>query len=177
VLDYNLGEQTKKVDALADLLGTKDTKIDSLTALLTDQTTKTDTLAENIAQQQLDFNQQLNQQTQDFNALINQQAADAAAQQAAADAEKKAEDEAAKKTAARRAQQQQQMQNVQQLYGAVQPQAVDVKQVEQANITSPYDFKSIFRDAGQESFYQTPYRKGGQVVNINDKLLKLIGDS
>jgi hypothetical protein len=66
---------------------------------------------------------------------------------------------------------------VQQLYGAIQPQAVEVKESPLAQIGTPYDFKSIFRDAGQESFYQTPYQKGGQVLNINDKLLKLIGDS
>lgn len=95
-------------------------------------------------------------------------------QQAAATA---AKEEAAKKAAARRAQQQRQLQNVQQLYGAIQPQAVEVKESPLAQIGTPYDFKSIFRDARQESFYQTPYQKGGQVLNINDKLLKLIGDS
>ncbi len=95
-------------------------------------------------------------------------------QQAAATA---AKEEAAKKAAAKRAQQQRQLQNVQQLYGALQPQAVEVKESPLAQIGTPYDFKSIFRDAGQESFYQTPYQKGGQVLNINDKLLKLIGDS
>ena len=95
-------------------------------------------------------------------------------QQAAATA---AKEDAAKKAATRRAQQQQQMQNVSQLYGALQPQGVEVKQAPLAQIGTPYDFQSIFRDAGQESFYQTPYQKGGQVVNINDKLLKLIGDS
>ena len=53
---------------------------------------------------------------------------------------------------------------------------VEVKEVPLAQIGSPYDFKSIFRDAGQEAFYQTPYRKGGQIDNINDRLLKLKGD-
>ena len=191
VLDYNLGEQTKKVDALTELIGVKDTKIDALSDLLTDQTTKTDAFSallgtpatdtdtatgmyKTMADQQLDFNQKLNQeldqQTQDFNALLNQQAADAAAQKAA-------EDEAAKVAAGKKAQQQRQTQSAQQIFSALQPQAVDVKEVPLAQIGDPYDFKSIFRDAGQEAFYQTPYRKGGQVDNINDRLLKLIGDN
>jgi len=187
VLDYNLGEQTKKVDALSELLGTKDTKIDALSSLLTDQTTKTDALNtligkpateedtatglyKTMSDQQLDFNQQLNQQTQDFNALINQQAADAAAQKAA-------EEEAAKTAAATKARQQQQLQNTQSLYQAIQPTTVTTEQQGVADIGTPYDFSSIFRDAGQEALYQTPYRKGGQVNDINDRLLKLIGDS
>ena len=86
-----------------------------------------------------------------------------------------AEDE--KQRRALQAQRQQRQQNVQQLYGALQPQAVDVKQSPLAQIGTPYDFQSIFRDAGQQSFYRTPYRKGGQVTEINDTLLKLIGDS
>jgi hypothetical protein len=86
-----------------------------------------------------------------------------------------AEDE--KQRRALQAQRQQRQQNVQQLYGALQPQAVDVKQSPLAQIGTPYDFQSIFRDAGQQSFYRTPYRKGGQVTEINDRLLKLIGDS
>jgi len=201
VLDYNLGEQTKKVDALTELIGAKDTKIDALSDLLTDQTTKTDAFSalltdqtaktdalntllgtpatdtdmatgmyKTMADQQSDLNQQINQQTQDLNALINQQAADAAAQKAA-------EDEAAKVAAGKKAQRQRQVQSAQQIFSALQPQAVDVKEVPLAQIGNPYDFKSIFRDAGQEAFYQTPYRKGGQVDNINDRLLKLIGDS
>ena len=205
VLDYNLGEQTKKVDALTELIGVKDTKIDALSDLLTDETTKTDAFSslltdqtakidaletllgtpatdtdtatgmyKTMADQQLDFNQKLNQeldqQTQDFNALLNQQAADAAAQKAA-------EDEAAKVAAGKKAQQQRQVQSAQQIFSALQPQAVEVKEVPLAQIGSPYDFKSIFRDAAQEAFYQTPYRKGGQIDNINDRLLKLIGDN
>jgi len=86
-----------------------------------------------------------------------------------------AEDE--KQRRALQAQRQQRQQNVQQLYAALQPQAVDVKQSPLAQIGTPYDFQSIFRDAGQQSFYRTPYRKGGQVTEINDTLLKLIGDS
>jgi len=187
VLDYNLGEQTKKVDALSELLGTKDTKIDALSNLLTDQTTKTDALSNllgtpatdtdtatglysTLANQQTDFNTQLNQQTQDFNALMNQQAADAAAQKAV-------EEEVAKTAAATKARQQQQLQNTQSLYQAVQPTTVSTEQQGVAEIGTPYDFGSIFRDAGQEALYQTPYRKGGQVNDINDRLLKLIGDS
>ena len=187
VLDYNLGEQTKKVDALSELLGTKDTKLDALSSLLTDQTTKTDALNSligttatdtdqatglygTIADQQTNFNTQLDQQTQDFNALINQQAEDTAMQKAA-------DEEAVKKAGVKKATQDQQLQNTQSLYAALQPQAVDVKEVELANIGSPYDFQSIFRDEGQEAFYNTPYRNGGQVVNINDRLLRLIGGS
>ena len=91
--------------------------------------------------------------------------------------QKAAEEEAAKVAAGKKAQQQRQSQSAQQIFSALQPQAVDVKEVPLANIGNPYDFKSIFRDAGQEAFYQTPYRKGGQVDNINDRLLKLIGDN
>jgi hypothetical protein len=67
------------------------------------------------------------------------------------------------------------MGNLEQLYAAAQPQTVSAKQVELANIGPQYDFESIFRDTGQQSFYKTPYRKGGQVNEINDTLLKLIG--
>ena len=82
--------------------------------------------------------------------------------------------EAAKAAQAQRGQQ---MNIAQQLYGQLQPQQVaPVKPVELAEIGSPYGFESIFRDAGQEAFYKTPYNKGGQVTNINDTLLKLIGD-
>ena len=101
---------------------------------------------------------------------MNQQAADAAAQKAV-------EEEVAKTAAATKARQQQQLQNTQSLYQAVQPTTVSTEQQGVAEIGTPYDFGSIFRDAGQEALYQTPYRKGGQVVNINDRLLKLIGDS
>jgi hypothetical protein len=176
VLDYNLGEQTKKVDALNELLTDQTAKTDAFSALLGTPATDTDTatgMYKTMADQQLDFNQQLNQQTQtiqDLNALINQQAADAAAQKAA-------EDEAAKVAAGKKAQRQRQVQSAQQIFSALQPQAVEVKEVPLAQIGNPYDFKSIFRDAGQEAFYQTPYRKGGQIDNINDRLLKLIGDS
>jgi hypothetical protein len=69
----------------------------------------------------------------------------------------------------------QRMGNLEQLYAAAQPQTVSAKQVELANIGPQYDFESIFRDTGQQSFYKTPYRKGGQVNEINDTLLKLIG--
>ena len=88
-----------------------------------------------------------------------------------------AKEEVAKKAAATRATQQQQLQNTQGLYQALQSTPVTTGEVELANIGGPYDFGSIFRDAGQESFYQTPYRKGGQVNNINDRLLRLIGDN
>ena len=104
---------------------------------------------------------------------MNQQAADA---KATADAAA-AKEEVAKKAAATRATQQQQLQNTQQLYQALQSTPVTTGKVELANIGGPYDFGSIFRDSGQESFYQTPYRKGGQVNNINDRLLRLIGDN
>ena len=186
VLDYNLGEQTKKVDALSELLGTKDTKLDALSSLLTDQTTKTDALNSligttatdtdqatglygTIADQQTNFNTQINQQNTNFNALINQQAADATAKIAA-------DDEAAKVAATAKAKQNQQMQNAQNLYTMSQPATVTAAAgPEVADVGSAYDFKSIFRDAGQEAFYGTPYRNGGQVVNINDRLLRLIG--
>ena len=205
VLDYNLGEQTKKVDALTELLGTKDVRINSLTDLigapasedatatglygtLANQEAETKQIANvlgkpatdtdiatglysTLANQQTDFNTQLNQQTQDFNALINQQATDAKATADAA-AEK---EEAERVAASTRAAQNQQLQNVQSLYSSLQSTPATTDEVELANIGGPYDFQSIFRDAGQEAFYQTPYRKGGQVTNTNDRLLKLIG--
>ena len=112
-----------------------------------------------VADTQTDLTQQIiDSQTQIQNLLTQQ-----------------AEDE--KQRRAMQAQRQQRMQNVQQLFGALQPQTVEVKQAPIAQIGAPYDFQSIFRDAGQESFYRTPYRKGGQVTEINDTLLKLIGDS
>jgi hypothetical protein len=78
---------------------------------------------------------------------------------------------------AAQAQRGQQMNVAQQLYGQLQPQtAVPQKPVEVAEIGSPYGFESIFRDAAQQAFYKTPYNKGGQVDNLNDTLLKLIGD-
>jgi hypothetical protein len=47
------------------------------------------------------------------------------------------------------------MGNLEQLYTAnAQPQQVDVKGVELANIGPQYDFGSIFRDSGQQSFYK-----------------------
>lgn len=43
-----------------------------------------------------------------------------------------------------------------------------------AKIGPAYDFGSIFRDAGQESFYKSPYAQGG-IVETNEELLRLIG--
>lgn len=43
-----------------------------------------------------------------------------------------------------------------------------------AKIGPAYDFGSIFRDAGQESFYKSPYARGG-IVETNEELLRLIG--
>ena len=88
---------------------------------------------------------------------------------------KQAEDEATEKAAT--AKRKRQMDLSQQLFAQLQPQQVTPqKPVELAKIGDPYQFESIFRDAGQEAFYQTPYNKGGQVDNLNDTLLKLIGD-
>ncbi|MDB4273864.1 hypothetical protein N9869_00930 [Algibacter sp.] len=112
-----------------------------------------------IADTKTDLTQQISNAQTDIETMFTQQA------------------EEEKQRAALAAQRQQRDQNVQQLYSALQPQAVDVKQSPIAQIGNPYDFQSIFRDTGQESFYRTPYRKGGQVTEINDTLLKLIGDS
>ena len=112
-----------------------------------------------IADTKTDLTQQISDTQTDIETMFTQQA------------------EEEKQRAALAAQRQQRDQNVQQLYSALQPQAVDVKQSPVAQIGNPYDFQSIFRDTGQESFYRTPYRKGGQVTEINDTLLKLIGDS
>ena len=112
-----------------------------------------------IADTKTDLTQQITDAQTDIETMFTQQA------------------EEEKQRAALAAQRQQRDQNVQQLYSALQPQAVDVKQSPIAQIGNPYDFQSIFRDTGQESFYRTPYRKGGQVTEINDTLLKLIGDS
>ena len=43
-----------------------------------------------------------------------------------------------------------------------------------AKIGPAYDFGSIFRDAGQESFYKSPYAQGG-MIETNEELLRLIG--
>ena len=43
-----------------------------------------------------------------------------------------------------------------------------------AQIGAAYDFGSIFRDAGQESFYKSPYAQGG-MIETNEELLRLIG--
>ena len=178
-ISTQITEQKTETDALKNVLtGELDAagkKVDALTSLVgAPANVNTGDIAtglySNIANLSTNYDNKINE-TQAFIDDQFKQQADAAA------AQKKAEEETAKINAANKARQQQQYSNTQQLYQALQPQAVDVKQVDPANITSPYDFKSIFRDAGQESFYQTPYRKGGQVVNINDKLLKLIGDS
>ena len=160
VLTGELDAAGKKADALTSLVGAPANVNtgDVATGLYS-----------NIANLSTNYDNRIDE-TQAFIDNQFKQQADATA------AQKKAEEETAKINAARQAQQQQQYSNTQQLYQGLQPQAVDVKQVDPANITSPYDFKSIFRDAGQESFYQTPYRKGGQINSINDKLLKLIGD-
>jgi hypothetical protein len=49
-----------------------------------------------------------------------------------------------------------------------------VKSQPVAEIGPAYDFKSIFRDPAQESFYRTPYAQGG-IVSTNEELLKLLG--
>ena len=185
VLDYNLGEQTKKVDALTELLSTSDTKIDSLNNLLLDQTSKTDALNTllgtpatdtdtatgiygTLADQQTNFNTQLDQQNTDFTNLITQQEETRIATEAG-------KVEEARKASVAKAAKDKQMGDAEQIYAMTRPRTGSVKEVELANIGNPYDFQSIFRDAAQESFYQTPYGKGGQVDNINDRLLKLIG--
>ena len=43
-----------------------------------------------------------------------------------------------------------------------------------AKIGPAYDFGSIFRDAGRESFYKSPYAQGG-MIETNEELLRLIG--
>jgi hypothetical protein len=112
-----------------------------------------------IADTKTDLTQQISDTQTDIETMFTQQA------------------EEDNKRRALAAQKQQRMGNLEQLYTQIQPQQVDVKGVELANIGPQYDFGSIFRDSGQQSFYKTPYRKGGQVDNINDRLLKLIGDS
>ena len=49
-----------------------------------------------------------------------------------------------------------------------------VKSLPVAEIGPAYDFESIFRDTGQESFYKSPYTRGG-IVDANEELLRLIG--
>lgn len=183
-LGAQIAGQDKKFEEL--ITGQK-TETDSLKSILTEQSAKTDAftslvgapanvntgdvatgLYSNIAGLGTNYDNRINETQTFIDDQFKQQAETTAMQRAADDA-------ANKKAAATKATQNQQLQNTQNLYSALQPQAVDVKQVELANITNPYDFKSIFRDAGQEAFYNTPYRNGGQVVSINDKLLKLIG--
>ena len=96
-------------------------------------------------------------------------------QNIAAQFQRQAEEEAIRRAAtARRGQQ---MDLARQLFRGLQPQTLTPQEpVKVAEIPSPYQFDTIFRDAGQEAFYQTPYNKGGQVDNLNDTLLKLIGE-
>ncbi len=49
-----------------------------------------------------------------------------------------------------------------------------VKSQPVAQIGPAYDFQSIFRNPAQQSFYTTPYAKGG-VIDANEELLRLIG--
>ena len=187
VIGANQEAEAKRAGDLGALIQGQKTETDSLKSLLTEQGAKTDAftslvggpanvntgdvatgLYSNIADLGTNYDNRINETQTFIDNQFKQQAETTAMQRAADDA-------ANKKAAATKATQNQQLQNTQNLYSALQPQAVDVKQVELANITNPYDFKSIFRDAGQEAFYNTPYRNGGQVVSINDKLLKLIG--
>jgi len=69
------------------------------------------------------------------------------------------------------------MRNVRDLQGMLLEEAnrtTSVKSLPVAEIGPAYDFESIFRDTGQESFYKSPYARGG-VVDVNKKLLRLIG--
>ena len=176
------GQETK-VDAVTELLTGQGIKVDAVTELLTGQGTKVDTLTDlvgapanvntgdvatglysNIANLNTNYNNRIDE-TQAF---IDQQFKT----QADAEAEKVEE---ARKASVAKAAKDKQMGDAEQIYAMTRPRTGSVKEVELANIGNPYDFQSIFRDAAQESFYQTPYGKGGQVDNINDRLLKLIG--
>jgi len=67
--------------------------------------------------------------------------------------------------------------NVRDLQGMLLEEAnrtTSVKSLPVAEIGPAYDFESIFRDTGQESFYKAPYARGG-VVDANEELLRLIG--
>ena len=67
--------------------------------------------------------------------------------------------------------------NVKDLQGMLLQEAgrtTTVNPVDPAKIGPAYDFESIFRDAGQEAFYKTPYAQGG-VIDANKELLRLIG--
>jgi len=55
---------------------------------------------------------------------------------------------------------------------------------QQVNVDTPdpmqleyiYDFSSIFATPEQEALFVRPYAKGGQVGDLTDKILRIIGD-
>ena len=161
-LSTALGAQEQNITDVTDIIGRPATDTDQATGLFATAQDANQQLADqitNLQQQQASFQQQQTDFAQDFIKQYEQQA----------------EDEARRRAAA--AQRGQQMDLARQLYQGLQPQQLTpLKPVEVAQIGAPYQFESIFRDAGQEAFYQTPYNKGGQVNDLNDTLLKLIGD-
>jgi hypothetical protein len=58
------------------------------------------------------------------------------------------------------------------LYG----QRVDVRTPDPMRINYFYDFSDIFATPQQAGMFPSPYAKGGQVDDITDKLLRIIGD-
>jgi len=61
----------------------------------------------------------------------------------------------------------------QDLYG----QQVDVKTPEPGEIEYFYDFDTIFATPEQAKKYPSPFAKGGQVGDLTDKILLIIGDN
>ena len=154
-----------QLDILSDALGTQGQNITDVADILGKPATDTDQATGLFATTQ-DANQQLLDQL----STISDKQTDFMQQY-----EQEVEDEARRRAVA--AKRGQQMDLAKQLYQGLQPQQLTpLKPVELAKIGAPYQFESIFRDAGQEAFYQTPYNRGGQVSNLNDTLLKLIGD-
>jgi hypothetical protein len=55
-------------------------------------------------------------------------------------------------------------------------QQVDVETPEPGDIEYFYDFSTIFATPEQAKMYPTPFAKGGQVGDLTDKILLIIGD-
>jgi hypothetical protein len=55
-------------------------------------------------------------------------------------------------------------------------QRVDVETPDPLELEYIYDFSSIFATPEQEELFVRPYAKGGQVGDLTDKILRIIGD-
>ena len=56
-------------------------------------------------------------------------------------------------------------------------QRVDVETPDPLELEYLYDFSSIFATPEQEALFVRPYAKGGQVGDLTDKILLIIGEN